>query len=109
MNATVQTGDGDEDSVYHRHTDQFSVHQDRKSDRARELTLRQRQVLGLLFRGYTNKTIAHELGISRRTVESHRAHIMRLLGAKSACDLGRYASDALVEKSLWAGTEAVPR
>jgi DNA-binding CsgD family transcriptional regulator len=97
MNATGRTSD--EGSPHHSHREQVPVHQDRESDRARELTLRQRQVLHLLLRGYTNKRIAHQLGISRRTVESHRAHIMRLLGAKSACDLGRYASAALGEKS----------
>lgn len=44
------------------------------------LTRREREIFMRLARGMTNKTIAHELGISDRTVESHRANIARKLG-----------------------------
>ena len=37
----------------------------------------------------TNKEAARNLGISQRTVEIHRAHIMHKLGAKNSVDLAR--------------------
>jgi FixJ family two-component response regulator len=40
------------------------------------LTLREREVLALLVQGHLNKVIAGRLGISTRTAEHHRAHIM---------------------------------
>jgi two-component system, chemotaxis family, CheB/CheR fusion protein len=47
------------------------------------LTARQRQVLDMVMAGVANKNIAAELGISQRTVENHRAAIMRKSAAKS--------------------------
>ena len=47
------------------------------------LTSRERDVLGLLVAGLPNKAIAQDLGISPRTVEIHRAHLMDKLGARS--------------------------
>lgn len=55
------------------------------------LTARERQILHLLSSGHRNKSIALLLRISPRTVEDHRARIMRKLGAKSAVDLFRLA------------------
>jgi two-component system response regulator FixJ len=46
-------------------------------------------VLGRIAQGASNKEASHELGISRRTVEVHRARIMEKLGAKNAADLMR--------------------
>jgi len=51
--------------------------------RAATLTPRQRQVLDLVLAGHPNKNIAADLGISQRTVETHRADIMEKMGAKS--------------------------
>ena len=45
------------------------------------LTLREREVLTLIAEGGTNRVVANALGLSRKTVESHRANIMRKLGA----------------------------
>lgn len=47
------------------------------------LSPREREVLVGLVAGKPNKAIAHELGISPRTVEVHRAHVMDKLGVRS--------------------------
>ncbi|NYF33754.1 MULTISPECIES: response regulator transcription factor [Sphingopyxis] len=44
-----------------------------------DLSGREREVVAGLMRGLTNKQIGHELGISHRTVEIHRARAMRKL------------------------------
>jgi two-component system, LuxR family, response regulator FixJ len=53
------------------------------------LTRREHEVLALIAASSTNKEAAEELGISQRTVEIHRAHIMHKLGAKNSVDLAR--------------------
>ncbi len=53
------------------------------------LTSRERGVLDILVKGRSNKVAAYELGISPRTVEIHRAHIMDKLHAASLSDLVR--------------------
>jgi two-component system response regulator FixJ len=58
-------------------------------DRLAQLTSRERNVLDILVKGRSNKVAAHELGISPRTVEIHRAHIMDKLHASSLSDLVR--------------------
>jgi len=55
------------------------------------LTARERQVLEHLVAGRANKVIAHELEISPRTVEIHRAHLMEKMQARSLSDLIRHA------------------
>ena len=58
------------------------------------LTPRERDVLGGVARGLTNKAIAAELGISRRTVEAHRESLMRKLEIHSVAGLTRFALEA---------------
>ncbi|MBL6852946.1 MAG: response regulator transcription factor [Alphaproteobacteria bacterium] len=53
------------------------------------LTPRERTVLEQLVVGRSNKVAAYELGISPRTVEIHRAHIMDKMNARSLSDLVR--------------------
>jgi len=53
------------------------------------LTSRERDVLGQIAAGSSNKQAGRELGISPRTIEVHRARIMEKLGAKNAADLVR--------------------
>jgi FixJ family two-component response regulator len=53
------------------------------------LTSREREVLGQLSAGITNKVAARHLGISARTVEYHRANIMKKLGVSNAAGLMR--------------------
>jgi len=55
------------------------------------LTARERQVLGLVVAGRTNKVIAYELSISPRTVENHRGRIMEKLRVRSVAGLVRLA------------------
>lgn len=51
------------------------------------LTAREREILTLAVAGCTNKDIARQLGISYRTVEVHRAHILIKTGASSLAEL----------------------
>jgi DNA-binding NarL/FixJ family response regulator len=55
------------------------------------LTAREREVLQLAAEGYSNAEIAERLFISCRTVETHRANMMRKLDLRSQTDLIRYA------------------
>jgi DNA-binding CsgD family transcriptional regulator len=55
------------------------------------LTPREREVLHLAAQGYTNAQIGAQLVISPRTVEVHRANMMRKLGLRTQADLIRFA------------------
>jgi two-component system CheB/CheR fusion protein len=55
------------------------------------LTPRQHQIMALVLAGHPSKNIAADLGISQRTVESHRAAIMKKTGSKSLPALARLA------------------
>lgn len=55
------------------------------------LTSREREIVQLLAEGLSNKEIATRLDISVKTVETHRAAVMRKLDAHSVVDLVRYA------------------
>ena len=55
------------------------------------LSPRQREVLDGIVAGKLNKTVAHELGISVRTVEDYRAEIMAKTRAENLSDLIRIA------------------
>lgn len=59
--------------------------------RVESLTDREREVLAALVRGLSSKEIAVELDISTRTVETHRANLMRKLGVKSVALLTQVA------------------
>lgn len=62
--------------------------------RLSSLTSRENDVLAGLVEGKLNKVIAHELGISARTVETHRSHIMTKMRVKSVADLVRISLGA---------------
>ena len=67
-----------------------------KSERRHQLgrtTPRERQIIRLLAEGKSNKEIAEELGISKRTAEAHRANIMLKLQFHSLAQLVHYALD----------------
>ncbi len=61
----------------------------RGSRRINALTPREKEVLQKLVQGDTNKVVARSLNISERTVETHRANIMRKTRAKSLAELVR--------------------
>jgi two-component system, NarL family, response regulator NreC len=58
---------------------------------AEELSPREVEVLRLLARGYANREIAVELGISVKTVDAHKANGMSKLGMSSRIELVRFA------------------
>jgi DNA-binding NarL/FixJ family response regulator len=58
---------------------------------AEVLTLRQREVLRLLAEGHRVKEIAGKLGLSVRTVETHKYEIMHLLGIDNTVELVKFA------------------
>ncbi|MCU6709803.1 response regulator transcription factor [Paenibacillus sp. J5C_2022] len=55
------------------------------------LSDREKEILGWLAKGYTNKEIAANLYISVKTVETHKSHLMDKLGLKSRPDLVKFA------------------
>jgi two-component system response regulator NreC len=57
------------------------------------LTRREREVLSMVATGYSNAMVASRLGISAKTVESHRTHLLEKLGLHCRADLTRYALD----------------
>lgn len=60
-------------------------------DTSLELTARERKVLKLVADGCSSKRVAEELRIAVRTVEHHRAHLMRKLNLHDVADIARYA------------------
>jgi two-component system response regulator NreC len=64
--------------------------QDGSLDPYDTLTEREREVLRMAAESVSIADIASRLSISPRTVENHRAHLMRKLGLKTQTDLLRY-------------------
>ena len=58
-----------------------------------KLSQREREVLKLIAEGYKNKEIAEDLCISLKTVEKHRANLMKKLDLHNAAGLTVYAVD----------------
>jgi two-component system CheB/CheR fusion protein len=58
------------------------------------LTPRQREVMKLVIEGKPNKEIAAALGVGQRTIESHRAVVMKKMGARSLAHLVRLTLEA---------------
>jgi len=63
------------------------------AERLEQLTPREREVLAGIVNGASNKEIAARLGISVRTVETHRESVMRKLEIRSVAGLTRFAVD----------------
>jgi len=64
------------------------------ADHVALLTSRQHEIMDLVLAGHPSKNIAADLGISQRTVENHRAAIMKKTGSKSVPELARLALSA---------------
>lgn len=60
-------------------------------DGGARLTAREQEVVRLVARGRSNKAIAHQLGISPRTVEGHLNHVFEKVGSTSRTELVHYA------------------
>ena len=82
---SVSTDEGDKTQADYRKQMRLS---------AKGLSARERQVLSSVARGYTNKQIAEQLGVSKASVEQYRLRLSRKLGAKSRVDLVDYALQA---------------
>ena len=69
----------------------LSVRREAAATRLAGLTARQRQIMELVLAGHPSKNIAADLGISQRTVENHRAAVMKKTGSHSLSALIRLA------------------
>ncbi|MFG0294154.1 MAG: response regulator transcription factor [Phycisphaerales bacterium JB050] len=63
-------------------------------DRIATLTPRERQVMEMVVNGMANKQVAAELGLSEKTIEVHRKHVMDKMQAGNVADLIRMAMRA---------------
>ncbi len=69
--------------------------------KGKHLTSREAEVLQLVAEGKSNKEVAAELGISVKTVEKHRDHLMRKLDIHDTAGLTRYAIESgVIESSV---------
>jgi two-component system, chemotaxis family, CheB/CheR fusion protein len=75
------------------------------ANRVADLTPREREIMDRVLAGQRSKNIAADLGISQRTVEKHRASIMKRTGSKSLPALARLALAAV---AIDAGGSVVP-
>jgi len=76
--------------------------------RLESLTAREHDVLELVAAGAPNKIIAHQLGISQRTVEIHRARVMEKMNAESLAHLVHMTHSSAVPHAS-AATSGAPR
>jgi NarL family two-component system response regulator LiaR len=65
---------------------------DGRDERAGQLTPREREVLALIGRGFTNKRIARELGIAEKTVKTHVSNVLAKLGVPDRTQAALYAA-----------------
>jgi DNA-binding CsgD family transcriptional regulator len=79
------------------------AHREDAANRIANLSARQRQIMELVLAGHPSKNIAADLGISQRTVENHRASIMKKTGSRSLPALARLALAA-----AWNGADEPP-
>ena len=83
------------DLAFHimREGDRSRKQRDHARKRFDRLTKREREVVGGMVGGLSNKANAHSLGVSVRTVEMHRRNAMQKLGLQSIADLVRLTND----------------
>jgi FixJ family two-component response regulator len=85
MNAIRQALDNDRSARFER------TELRKLRERFELLAPRERQVMQLVVSGRLNKQIAHELGLSERTIKLHRGQVMRKMSAESLADLVKQA------------------
>jgi two-component system response regulator NreC len=79
---------------------QLTEHTDSESP-SESLTPREREIVRLVAEGYKSREIAEALRISLKTVETHRANIMKKLGLRNAAEMTGYAiQGGLVQKTV---------
>jgi two-component system response regulator NreC len=89
LNRAVRAAAGGEQYVSPRV--RASLDSVRRATGGNGLTAREAEVLGLIALGYTSAEIGRKLHVSRRTVETHRARLLRKLGLSTRAELVRYA------------------
>ena len=93
IEAIVKVGNGEtcfSPAIAHRALNQYAHNQAVGSD-PDKLTNRERDVLIGIAEGLSNKAMASRLGISARTIETHRSNIMRKLNIRTIAGLTRFA------------------
>lgn len=83
--------------IRHEPTNDWFTLSQLNEDKLSVLTRRERQVLEGVIAGFTNRSIGKQLGISPRTVEIHRANMMRKMDARNSFDVIRFA----YESQIW--------
>jgi FixJ family two-component response regulator len=78
--------------AHHDHTERLEREDIQR--RLDSLTPREREVMGLVVRGFLNKQIAFELGTVEKTVKVHRARVMEKMEVQSLAELVRVAERA---------------
>lgn len=71
---------------YQKEASDYKNH-DTANSRFKLLTVREREIMRLITNGKMNKEVANSLGISMKTVEMHRAHVMEKMGVKTLAEL----------------------
>jgi two-component system, chemotaxis family, CheB/CheR fusion protein len=83
-----------------RDATKLSAWREDAADHVAGLTSRQREIMAMVLAGHPSKNIAADLGISQRTVENHRAAIMKKTGSKSLPALARLALAAASSEAV---------
>ena len=68
----------------------------RENEQQVKLSVREKEVLRLVAKGWTSQQIADELFLARLTIETHRKNIKLKLGIKSTAALVKYAIDQML-------------
>ena len=77
------------EKIYRQH--QHAVFQHERATLQKKITQRELEVLLLVGEGVTTRGIAERLGVSLKTIEAHRANLMKSLGVANAASLARWA------------------